>query len=67
MKLGQEPVEVYDPIYYMLSIGGKRLRPLLVLLSYEMFQSNAEKIIRPALALELFHNFTLVHDDLMDD
>ena len=66
LKLGQEPVEVYDPIYYMLSIGGKRLRPLLVMLAYEMFQSDTKKILHPALAVELFHNFTLVHDDIMD-
>ena len=66
LQLGQEPVEVYDPINYMLSIGGKRLRPLLVILAYEMLQSNPEKILHPALAVELFHNFTLVHDDIMD-
>lgn len=66
LKLGQEPTEVYDPIYYMLSIGGKRLRPLLVVLAHEMFKSNAIRVIHPALAVELFHNFTLVHDDIMD-
>ena len=66
LKLGKEPAEVYDPIYYMLSIGGKRFRPLLVLLAYEMFNSDTRKILHPALAVELFHNFTLVHDDIMD-
>jgi len=66
LKLGQEPADVYDPIYYMLSIGGKRLRPLMVVLAYEMFRSDANKIIHSALAVELFHNFTLVHDDIMD-
>ncbi len=66
LKLGSEPVEVYDPIYYMLSIGGKRLRPLLVLLAYEIFKSDVKRVIHPALAVELFHNFTLVHDDIMD-
>lgn len=66
LKLGREPVEVYDPIYYMLSIGGKRFRPLLVILAYEIFRSDVTKIILPALAVELFHNFTLVHDDIMD-
>lgn len=66
LRLGREPIEVYDPIYYMLSIGGKRLRPLLVVLAHEMFKSGASEIIHPALAVELFHNFTLVHDDIMD-
>ncbi len=66
LRLGKEPVEIYDPIYYMLSIGGKRLRPLLVILGYEIFHADVKQIILPALAVELFHNFTLVHDDIMD-
>ncbi|MDA0193725.1 MAG: polyprenyl synthetase family protein [Bacteroidetes bacterium] len=58
--------EIYQPIQYMLSMGGKRLRPLLVLMGYAMFKPDVEKILRPAIAVELFHNFTLMHDDIMD-
>ncbi|BAV94622.1 polyprenyl synthetase family protein [Ichthyobacterium seriolicida] len=56
-----------DPIDYILSLGGKRVRSTLVLMSYKLFDSNIEIAIKPALAVELFHNFSLVHDDLMDD
>lgn len=61
-----EPVELYEPISYTLAIGGKRIRPLLVLLGCELFGGDIEKAINPALGIELFHNFTLVHDDIMD-
>ncbi len=60
------PPELYEPIRYMLSLGGKRLRPCLVLMSNELFGGDAEKIINPALGIEVFHNFTLLHDDIMD-
>ena len=61
-----EPQQLYDPIRYILSIGGKRIRPLLMLMAYELYKDNAESIINNALALETYHNFTLLHDDLMD-
>ena len=61
-----EPKELYDPIAYMLSIGGKRLRPALALLSCAVFGGDIEKAMFPALAIEVFHNFTLIHDDIMD-
>lgn len=64
---GQSPKELYDPISYILSLGGKRIRPLLSLLAYGMYQENPEKIIRQAAAIEVFHNFTLMHDDIMDE
>ncbi len=63
---GKEPKELYEPIDYILALGGKRLRPLLCVLSYMIFKENYEKAIKPSLALEVFHNFTLMHDDIMD-
>lgn len=66
-ELPSVPAELYEPIRYMLSLGGKRIRPLLVLMSCDLFNGKIEDAIFPALAVELFHNFTLVHDDLMDN
>ena len=60
------PAELYDPVTYTLANGGKRLRPLLALLACELFDGNIEDAIQPALGIELFHNFTLLHDDIMD-
>jgi geranylgeranyl diphosphate synthase type II len=65
-RFGREPDELYEPIRYILSIGGKRMRPMLTLLGYSLFKDDIEKAIEPALAVELFHNFTLMHDDIMD-
>lgn len=61
-----EPKELYEPIAYTLDEGGKRLRPVLVLLSCDLFGGNLEKALFPAMGLEIFHNFTLLHDDIMD-
>ena len=61
-----EPENLYGPIRYILDLGGKRLRPLLTLLAYRLYDDDFRKIIRPALAVEVFHNFTLMHDDIMD-
>ncbi len=61
-----EPAELYDPITYTLNLGGKRIRPLLVLLGCDLFDGDPEKAGPAALAIELFHNFTLLHDDIMD-
>ena len=61
------PAELYDPISYILSIGGKRMRPALVLMACDMFDGDVKKALSPALAIEVFHNFTLVHDDIMDN
>lgn len=61
------PAQLYDPIRYFLNIGGKRIRPILVMLGAEVFKDEIEKDALPAaLAVELFHNFTLMHDDIMD-
>ncbi|MEO9869027.1 polyprenyl synthetase family protein [Ekhidna sp.] len=67
LSFGNNPPNLYDPIRYILSLGGKRLRPMLVLLGYGLKKENLEEAISPALAVEIFHNFTLMHDDIMDE
>jgi geranylgeranyl diphosphate synthase type II len=62
----QEPKNLYEPNNYFLSIGGKRLRPILLLLSTELFGGKIEDALAASLAIEYFHNFTLIHDDVMD-
>lgn len=66
LDYGQQPTNLYDPIRYIMSLGGKRLRPLLTLLGGQLFTDELGPLVRPALATEVFHNFTLLHDDLMD-
>ena len=61
-----EPTNLYEPMQYLLQIGGKRLRPVLTLLATDLYQGNAQQAIPAALAVEWFHNFTLMHDDIMD-
>ena len=65
--LPSSPDRLYDPLRYFLQIGGKRIRPMLTLLSAELFGSNLEKVLPQALCIEVFHNFTLIHDDIMDE
>ena len=68
LGIPQHPGNLYDPIRYMLQIGGKRIRPLLTLMAADLFSIAAiEKAVPAALAIELFHNFSLVHDDIMDN
>ncbi|MGJ8683722.1 MAG: polyprenyl synthetase family protein [Nonlabens sp.] len=62
-----EPTSLYDPVHYILDLGGKRLRPLLTLMSAQMYGSTFDKAMDAAIAVEVFHNFTLLHDDIMDD
>lgn len=62
-----EPKRLYDPIKYILSIGGKRIRPLFTLMACNLYSDNPLKALQAALALETFHNFTLLHDDIMDN
>lgn len=62
----RKPVSLYEPIRYVLSMGGKRIRPTLMLLGYNLFKDDPEKILMNAIALETYHNYTLLHDDLMD-
>lgn len=61
-----EPKGLYAPISYVLSLGGKRIRPVLLLMAYNMYKDDVESVMLPALGLETYHNFTLLHDDLMD-
>ncbi|MDN5214549.1 polyprenyl synthetase family protein [Fulvivirgaceae bacterium BMA12] len=65
-NFGDSPKELYEPIRYIMDLGGKRMRPLLVALSYQLFNENVHKVMKPAIAVEVFHNFTLMHDDIMD-
>ena len=67
INLDINPTKLYQPIKYTLSTGGKRVRPTLTLAACNMFSDNIENSIKPALALEIFHNFTLLHDDIMDN
>ena len=66
IQYNTEPQNLYAPIRYILSIGGKRIRPLLMLLGYNLYKDDVQAIMNNALALETYHNFTLLHDDLMD-
>ena len=63
----KEPKNLYEPIQYILELGGKRMRPVLTLLTTELFDVSYKKALDAALAVEVFHNFSLVHDDIMDD
>ena len=66
-SFGKEPKELYEPIRYILKLGGKRLRPILCILTAKLFTDDYQKSIAPSLAIEIFHNFTLMHDDIMDE
>ena len=63
----KEPKNLYEPVRYILSLGGKRMRPVLTLMATEVFNVGCEKAIPAATAVEVFHNFSLIHDDIMDD
>ena len=62
----KEPHQLYEPIHYIVSLGGKRLRPVLTLMTCDFFKGDYKKAMNAALAVELFHNFSLIHDDIMD-
>lgn len=64
---GENPPELYEPIRYLMSLGGKRLRPMMTLMATALFTDDWQKAIKPATAVEVFHNFTLMHDDIMDN
>jgi geranylgeranyl diphosphate synthase type II len=66
-RFESSPAELYEPVSYILALGGKRMRPALTLMACSMFSDAIHKAIKPALAFEVFHNFTLLHDDLMDN
>jgi geranylgeranyl diphosphate synthase type II len=61
------PEKLYHPIEYVLSLGGKRMRPILLLMAHQLYSKDVSKAISPAIAVEVFHNFTLLHDDIMDN
>lgn len=67
IALNKEPKNLYDPVHYIMSQGGKRLRPKLVVLAAELFGTNPEDANHAAVAFEMLHNFTLIHDDIMDN
>ena len=66
MNFPNSPVELYDPLRYFMTLGGKRIRPILTLLGNEMFGGSKQTAIPQALSMEVFHNFSLIHDDIMD-
>jgi geranylgeranyl diphosphate synthase type II len=67
LHLTKDPKNLYEPIEYILSLGGKRMRPILTLMAAEVFDIDCKKALAAATAIEVFHNFSLVHDDIMDD
>ena len=66
LSFDRQPAGLYDPIRYVLSLGGKRIRPVLMLMSYNLYKKDIETCMPAALGLEVYHNYTLLHDDLMD-
>ncbi|TBH75977.1 polyprenyl synthetase family protein [Aquirufa nivalisilvae] len=66
MEQGKQPVELYEPIQYLMALGGKRIRPVMCLMAYSLFRDDWKSQVKPALSIEVFHNFTLMHDDIMD-
>ena len=66
LSILRSPIELYEPIQYILSLGGKRIRPVLMLMAYNLYKENIPEVLAPAAAIEIFHNYTLLHDDLMD-
>lgn len=66
-QLNKEPKNLYEPISYILSLGGKRIRPMLTLMACDVFNGEVKKSLDAAIAVEVFHNFSLIHDDIMDD
>jgi geranylgeranyl diphosphate synthase type II len=64
---GHQPKSLYEPIHYIMALGGKRLRPLLTVLAYSLYKKDGNNIVKYAAAVEAFHNFTLLHDDIMDN
>jgi len=67
IEIPKEPKNLYDPISYFLELGGKRIRPVLAIMGYRLFSGDYEKALPIAKMVELFHNFSLIHDDIMDD
>ena len=66
LQFNRQPQGLYDPVAYVLSLGGKRIRPLLMLMAYNLYREDVERIFPQATGIEVYHNYTLLHDDLMD-
>lgn len=66
LQFTRTPKGLYDPVTYVLSLGGKRIRPVLMLMAYNLFREDVKSILQPATGIEVYHNYTLLHDDLMD-
>ncbi len=66
ISMPETPPELYEPVKYILSLGGKRIRPALVILACDLYAGSVDSAVIPALGIEVFHNFTLLHDDIMD-
>ena len=66
LKFTRQPQGLYEPVSYVLSLGGKRIRPVLMLMAYNLYHEDVENILAPATGIEVYHNYTLLHDDLMD-
>lgn len=66
LQLERQPFGLYEPIRYVLSIGGKRVRPVLLLIAYNMYKDDVQTVLPSAVAVETYHNYTLLHDDVMD-
>ena len=66
-KYGNHPKNLYQPISYIMDLGGKRLRPMLAVYAFGLYKNEIAEVIKPAIAIEIFHNFTLMHDDIMDN
>lgn len=66
LKFSRSPEGLYAPVTYVLSLGGKRIRPVLMLLAYNLYKEDVESILSQAVGIEMYHNYTLLHDDLMD-
>ena len=67
LSYDRKPYSLYEPVEYVLSLGGKRIRPVLMLMGYNLWREHPEDILMPAVGLETYHNYTLLHDDLMDN
>ena len=67
LRFSRQPQSLYLPVHYILALGGKRIRPALMLMACNLYNEEVEKAIKPAIGMEIFHNFTLLHDDLMDE
>ena len=67
LPYNRKPKSLYDPVEYVLSLGGKRIRPVLMLMGYNLWKEQPEDILMPAMGIETYHNYTLLHDDLMDN